>query len=150
MRIRKILPLALLAIGSLFMLTSCDRLLDFIFSSNTINVNVQAYDLKYVGYVTGGTITVVVTGSSGTTYQAGPSTYEYLDAYYNANYNFSFGRLPNDTYTIYTYYTGAIFGGGATSTYYFYDPLLLLSTAITLPYSGGGSTNLANVIVVMP
>ena len=41
MRIRKILPVLLLAVGSLFLLTSCDALLDAIFSNNTITVYVS-------------------------------------------------------------------------------------------------------------
>ena len=36
MKIRKILPLVLLALASVFLLSSCDALLDAIFSNNTI------------------------------------------------------------------------------------------------------------------
>lgn len=43
MKIRKILLLVLLAAGSVFLLSSCDALLDAIFANNTVTVYVSAY-----------------------------------------------------------------------------------------------------------
>jgi hypothetical protein len=148
MRIRKILPLALLAVGMLFMLTSCDKLLDFIFSSNTINVNVQAPISNYYTYAAGGTVTVYLYGN-GTTYQAGPEACQYVDGYGYANYTFSFSKLPNDTYSITTVYSGLHHTGTGSATF-FYDPVNYYTNWITMPYSGGGSPATANVVVVMP
>ena len=44
MKMRKILPLVLLAVGSVFLLSSCDAMLDAIFSNNTVNVYVSEYN----------------------------------------------------------------------------------------------------------
>lgn len=155
MRIRKILPLALLAIGTTFALTSCDKLLDAIFPTNTIYVTVQAPIVKYTGYQVGGAVTVILTSYGGTTYQAGPAPYSYPDIYGNANYTFSFAKLPNDTYTLQAYYLGYYYNGVATVYGYgptqtaFYDPLNTYTNAITMPYSHGGSPNSASIVVVL-
>ena len=41
MKMRKLLPLVLLAVGALFLLSSCDAMLDAIFPSNQIYVDVE-------------------------------------------------------------------------------------------------------------
>lgn len=61
MKIRKILPLLLLAFGSVFLLSSCDALLDAIFSNNTISVYVSVYIPSY-GYSPYDTVSVSVSG----------------------------------------------------------------------------------------
>ncbi len=38
MRVKKLIPLILLAVGALFLLSSCDQILDALYANNTINV----------------------------------------------------------------------------------------------------------------
>jgi hypothetical protein len=155
MRIRKILPLALLAVGMLFMLTSCDKLLDFIFSSNTINVTVEAYAPKYY-YGTQGTITLTLYDSSGNPTVAGPVASSNNDGYW-VFYNFSFPKLANGTYQMTASYSGYLNGsylitpGGPWFNNYFFDPSGNYTYQVTLPYSATGvSPNNISVTLVMP
>ena len=52
MKIRKILPVLLVAIASVVMLSSCDAILDVIFANNTVTFYVSANILNY-GYRSG-------------------------------------------------------------------------------------------------
>ena len=146
MRIRKILPLALLAIGTLFALTSCDKLLDAIFASNTINVTVKVAWSDHLSYASGGYVGVVVTGSDSSVYSA--TAYStFVDGSGYVNYGFSFPKLGDATYGIATTYYGP--ATGTTYTNAFYDPTNYYGTSITLPYIYGGSETSVSVISVL-
>ena len=43
MRAKKLLPLILLAVGALFLLSSCDAILDAIYANNTLDVTVDVF-----------------------------------------------------------------------------------------------------------
>jgi hypothetical protein len=115
MKIRKILPLLLLAFGSVFLLSSCDALLDAIFSNNNINVYISSYIPGrgfYPGY---DTMTVVLTGP----YSASVSThYEGDDGLY-MYWSISIPKLPDGSYSVYVVYThpyGIVTGTWFSST----------------------------------
>jgi hypothetical protein len=151
MRIRKILPLALLAVAMLFMLTSCDKLLDWIFPSNTINVTVQAFAPRYFTYPAS-VVTVTINGPGGVLQSSEVSTY--LDGAGFVDYTFSFPRLVNGTYSVSASYSGSISAvltpGGPYSSSFFFDPSNAYTNAVTLPYSYGGSPTSVGLLLIMP
>ena len=96
MKIRKILPLILLAIASVVLLSSCDALLEAIFATNTIKVYVYAYIPTYGYYPGTDYVTVAVSGTasaSGTAYSDG---YDGLYMYWSL----SIPKLPDGTYSV--------------------------------------------------
>lgn len=103
MKIRKILPLLLLAIGSVFLLSSCDAMLDAIFSNNTINVNVSASIASYnylSSYLTD-SVSVEIVGPTGVSTTAGYTGSDYYYLYWGN----SIPKLSNGLYTVtVTYY----------------------------------------------
>ena len=124
MKIRKLIPLAILAVVAVVALSSCDAMLDAIFSKNQITVDVQVatssypvnYDY-YNGY--GAYVTATITDSSGKT--ASQNTYYYSSANSSTiDYNFTFPNLSDGTYTIsstyYSYYNGGTYYSASTST----------------------------------
>jgi hypothetical protein len=96
MKMRKILPLALLAIASVFLLSSCDALLDAIFAKNTINIYVSA-DWTVHGYT--GTDYVSFQISNGSTIVTGNLGYSGNDSRY-MYWDISVPDLPDGTYTV--------------------------------------------------
>jgi hypothetical protein len=132
MRIRKILPLALLAVGALFMLTSCDAMLDAIFPANSLTVYVQVPASYYLDYATA-TMKVEVTSTAGTTYVAGPVTELALDSLGNVNYSFSFPSLSNGTYYVVSTYDGPYYK--AVQPQFSTDGGVTYMSTIKLPYS---------------
>jgi len=150
MRIRKILPLVLLAVGTLFMLTSCDKLLDFIFASNTINVDAQVVTGVYPRWQNS-SVSATLAGT-GTSYSAGPTYASYPDSAGYAHYTFSFPKLSNDTYTLtltLSYYgsTGVPAGLYAPNDYYTDGILTSVGTtvSVTMPYSSGNPSSVTVV-----
>ena len=144
MRVKKLLPLILLAVGALFLLSSCDAILDALYANNTINVAVTVYNSVHSpGYASPySSVSVTLGGASGGTQSA------YLDTYVPGSYGLyvlpPFKKLPNGSYTITTtYYDGSLAMGWQTVS--FYDPGNNYTTSLSLPY--GGSTT-ANVNVV--
>ena len=127
MKIRKLLPLVLLAIASVFLLSSCDALLDAIFANDTINVYVSAY-IPTWGYNPGGdTVSVAISGPTNATATA---SYTGNDAYY-MYWSVAVPKLSDGTYTVtVTFYN---WDTRASSTY----------QIVTLP-TGSGSHS-ANV-----
>lgn len=125
MRVKNVLPLILLAVGALFLLSSCDQILDAIYANNTINVtvNVSSLDTGYAN--TSSYIQVVLSGATGATATAGANTI-YPGSY--SVFSLPFNRLPNGDYTITAYYYGY-----HASTYYQYGPQ---SLSLSMPYNG--------------
>jgi hypothetical protein len=140
MKVRKLLPLAILAVIAVVSLSSCDALLDALFSKNQITVDVQVPTYStpfnedaFNGY--GASITATLTDSSGK--QISGTTYNY-SSYDNSyiHYLVTFSNQPDGTYyvdsTYYSYYWGYTYTAGTTS---------ITATA----GSGGGSGNSVTV-----
>ena len=88
MKIRKILPLVILALASVFLLSSCDALLDAIFSNDTITVYISAYIPTYCTQVAPNTYVLSSGTDTMTVNISGPSP---LTA--NCNYTGNDGQL---------------------------------------------------------
>ena len=99
-KMRKILPLVLLAIAAMFMLSSCDAMLDAIFANNTINVQVSARITQYGFFPSYDTVTVYITGPTNVTVNA---SYTGNDGYYMYWY-VSVPKLNNGTYNVQAVY----------------------------------------------
>jgi hypothetical protein len=97
MRIRKILPLVLLAVGSVFLLTSCDALLDGIFGQNTVTVYASARILTYGYFPSTDYVTVSVAGKNAT------ANYDGYDGVY-MYWSIQIPGISDGTYTVTTTY----------------------------------------------
>jgi hypothetical protein len=134
MKIRKLLPLVLLAVASLFFLSSCDQLLDAIFSGdNTLNMYVQVTKASHVDWAVSTSTVSLYNGAGSLVAQqtVSASTYDGTYGYFYV----SFTKLAKGTYTVYSSYAGGVGDLGAT-TWYFEDPnTLAYINSITLPDS---------------
>jgi hypothetical protein len=150
MKMRKLLPLVLLAVGALFMLSGCDAMLDAIFQDNQITVDVfvtippypglgQYYYDWYYGTgtvtltlydVTAGTNKVVVSGRTGYTSTA-------------SHFVFPFTKLKSDTYMVTAVYTSAYYSSPGPNSI-FYDPSGTIMgspfSSIAMPYVNAGDS----------
>jgi len=143
MRVKKLLPLILLAVGAVFLLSSCDAILDAIYANNTINVTVEIPN-AYPGYNNPYSyVTVTLGGASGAT-ESVSVTNPGLLASYGYYYLPSMKKLPNGNYSITTQYYDAS-NGNTYQVSDFYDPGNNLVTSMSLPYGG---SNTANVVVL--
>ncbi len=92
MRAKKLLPLILLAVGALFLLSSCDAILDAIYANNTLDVTVDVSHFD-TGYANPSSyVEVTLTGASGASSTANANTI------YTGNYStfdVPFSKLPN-------------------------------------------------------
>jgi len=141
MRVKKLLPLILLAVGALFLLSSCDAILDAIYANNTIDVNVRVYlNGSSPGYASAySSVTVTVGGASGATASTGVSDFNgtYADYYVP-----SIKKLPNGTFNITTdYYDGV--SGVTWRTTAFVDPSGYTVGSITMPYGGSNTATVS-------
>ncbi len=104
MKMRKILPLVILAAGALFLLSGCDALLDAIFQNNQITVDVWVVASTHPDYAVGNShvTTTLYDTNSGSTYTSSASWQSY-DGYY-VHYYMSFTKLPSDTFQITSVY----------------------------------------------
>jgi hypothetical protein len=150
MKTRRILPLVLLAVVALFALSSCDQMLDAIFSSNQITVNVRVDGLVFTDYYYPGSyVQVVLSGSDGSTYTSGQSAVYTVDSLSYVHYSFTFPKLPSVTYTLAATYHGSYYGN--YYRYSFTDPSGPPPvTSITMPYKSGGSSSSVVVDVTFP
>lgn len=147
MKMRKILPLIILAVGSFFLLSGCDAMLDAIFATNQITVDVAVtippypsvaryyYDWAYgVGAVTltftdinTGAVTVVTSGRTG------------YDAV-SSHFVFPFTKLKGDIYTIAAVYSSVYYPPYTYGTSTFYDPSGVPLGSISMPYTNSGDS----------
>jgi hypothetical protein len=139
MKIKRIIPLVLLALVSVFLLTSCDEMLKSIYkldaNNNSITVTVAmdtAYYTDYASHPVYGVLTGV--GSPVTT----SATYDYT--YYGyAYYTLSFSNLADGTYYLQTFFdhqgTGQYVYPDPT-TNFFTDPAGNSVSSISMPWSG--------------
>jgi hypothetical protein len=156
MKMRKLLPLVLLAVGSLFLLTSCDALLDAIFASNQIQVQVSVYrgtnpltDIyqdwlhQYPSTVTL-TLTDITEGSNSTVvtgWDGRDSNYLYFDV--------SYIKLKDHTYTLTAYYHSIYSGFTYGPVTVFYDPNSVPMGSINMPYHNSGDSTGRSVNLYM-
>ena len=96
MKIRKMLPLALLALCAVFLLSSCDAMLDAIFSNNTITVYVSTNMFPYGAYYSSDSVTVTVSGPTFATATARHTGYSGWYDYWEV----SVPKLSDGTYTV--------------------------------------------------
>jgi hypothetical protein len=139
MRLKKLLPLILLAVGTLFLLSSCDAILNALYANNTI-IPTVAVSIAHIDFSIA-SVQVNLGGASGgvsSAYFSGTTSGGY--AYY---YCPSLTRLPNGTYTITTSYYGT---SHTYLTNSFQDPSGATVTSITMPYDGSTSANVLSVI----
>ena len=144
MRVKKLLPLILIAVGALFLLSSCDALLDAIYASNTIDVNVRVYlSGSSPGYNSPySSVTVTIGGASGATVSTSPTDYVLGGSPYADYILPSVKKLPNGTYTITTtYYDGA--SGVTWQTTSFVDPSGYTVGSIAMPYGGSNTATVS-------
>jgi len=104
MKIRKILPLVLLALCAVFLLSSCDAMLDFIFSNNTITVYVSARIPWYGYFPNSDYVTVDVAGPTSATATAGYPSNDGLYMYWSV----TVPKLSDGNYTVTAYYNHPI------------------------------------------
>ncbi len=133
MKIRKILPLVVLAVTAFLLLSGCDAMLDAIFSKDQISVDVAVYTPSHSDYAVGGYVLVQIWNTSGTPSMISQDT-KYWDAWsnYYAHYYFNYANLKDGTYTVYAYYypvVGPTYGA-------VYSPV---QTA-TMPYPNSGDS----------
>jgi hypothetical protein len=132
MRVKKLLPLILLAVGALFLLSSCDAILDALYANNTINVTPTVSN-AYPGAVSPKSyVNVIISGATGGTQTA---YYSYTSSSVNYYDTLSFSKLPNGNYTIAAYYFEYAGGG----TYLEYGPQY---QSLSMPYNGSSSADL--------
>jgi len=141
--------LLLLAICSVFLLSSCDALLDAIFSNNTINVNVSAsiYNYNFLNSYQSDSVSVAIVGPTGASATASYSgaDYDYLywgvsvpklaDGLYTVTvtYYHPYGYQPAGYSSVYGY---TVFKGGSGVTTYYQ-----ITQAVSLP--AGSSHNVS-------
>jgi hypothetical protein len=112
MKIRRILPVVILAVGSLFLLSGCDALLDAIFQNNQILVDVRIYGGRFpldwseaYNYgLNSGLVTLYLTDTNTGVTTTTSGYWSSADIYY-VHYAFNFTGLKNDVYEITAYYT---------------------------------------------
>jgi hypothetical protein len=143
MKIRKILPLVLLAVGSVFLLSGCDAILNAIFQNNQISVDVAVvssvgvYNDYLGGFNPQVTCYVYDSSNNPVSLSGGWSSY---DGYF-VHFNFGFTKLKNDTYHFAAQYSGynggirgsngSVYDGNQPSTSFI---ALATSPFLTMPY----------------
>ena len=111
MKMRKILPLVILAVGALFLLSGCDAMLDAIFQKDNIDVDVAVpaaqYSFVYNDYYYGTNpqVTCNLYDASGSPITATSAGWSYWDGTY-LHFTMSFKNLKDNTYTFYAAYAG--------------------------------------------
>jgi len=110
MKTRKLLPLIILAVAAVLALSSCDALLDGIFPSNQISVDVAVNTTSghHTDFLTGGYVSLQLTG---------PGVSSSASAYYGswdglyAHYYFTFTDLRDGGYNLSATYVGSLSSG---------------------------------------
>ena len=149
MKIRKTLPLVLLAVAALFLLTSCDAMLDAIFPvpTNTLTVWVPIsqtihpywHSTDVTVYLYNGANSLVAQQTVG--YDSGTT------AFPKAWYVATFSKLANGTYSLVAAYPGG--SDPSASTSFFYDPnTSAVVSTISLPDANPSDSSGKTVSVV--
>jgi hypothetical protein len=152
MKMRKILPIVILAVGSLFLLSGCDALLDAIFSSDVIYLDVWVQGTTHADFANGGSYENVMLMDGSLTVVANVSQYySSYDGNY-AHYYFTFNKLKDGTYYLSTTYVGQITGGHGTSSNLYDSGGSFIGGSVTFPdKSLGDSTgHTVNIKMLAP
>jgi hypothetical protein len=148
MKMRKLLPLAILAVVALVALSSCDAMLDAIFSKNSIKVDAwvyapyTAYPSAYWDYYyNSGSVTVSLSGAASTSQSV--NSYSSYDGTY-IHYILNFNGLADGTYYPSATFTGYYYGGTTAASTQIYNSsgtATISYSSITMPYTGTYSTD---------
>jgi hypothetical protein len=152
MKMRKILPLAILAVGAAVLLSGCDALLDAIFSKNVINLDVWVQGSTHADFTVGASYENVMLMDSSFNVVSSPSQYyNAFDGSY-AHYYYTFTNLKDGTYYLTTYYYGAFSGFHASTSVIYSGGFVTGSTSLSMPNTGYGDTSghTANVVMIAP
>jgi hypothetical protein len=153
MKTRKILPLVLLAVGSLFILSGCDAILDAIFASNQIQVQVTAYKNTGLDFLAdwtfqrSSTVTLTLQDLTGNTQTSTISSWDGIDSNY-LYFNFAFTSLKDHTYAITAVYYSPTSGFTHSQTTFF-DPHNVPMMSISMPYRNPGDSTGRSVNLYM-
>lgn len=138
-KIKRIIPLVVLALLSVFLLTSCDQMLKSIYkldaNNNQITVNVAMDTYTHPDYY----LHQMVVNLAGTSTAKLSAYYDYT--YYGyAYYTVTFSGLADGVYTIDTFWdvldTGTYGGGSAPYETWFYDANNSYTNSVSMPWNG--------------
>jgi len=143
MKMRKLLPLVLVAVGALFLLSGCDAMLDAIFPSNQIYVDVEVskadfpvdWGAVYHLGASPGTVTLQLLDVNSAGVTTATETWTNVDLSY-IHFPFVFTKLKDDTFQLIATYTSLFYGQHSISV--FYDPSGIPLTSISMPYHNSG------------
>jgi hypothetical protein len=151
-KIRKLIPLAILAVVAVVALSSCDAMLDAIFSKNSISVDV-AVGLDAAGHYSAlwstaayndgnnnGLYSVAVSLSGPTNVSSSSYTGKYWDGYYE-HYYFTFNNLADGAYYPSVSYSGYYWGSNSNEYVADSSGIYVIATPIDMPYTGSYATD---------
>jgi hypothetical protein len=139
MKMRKLLPVLIIAVGSVFLLSGCDAILDAIFQNNQITVDVSVSSGYALDYASGnGTVTLTLTDVTSGTPTTVASTRTGFDSV-SSHFVFAFTKLKSDTFTVNASYTSAYYTSPLPMNS-FLDPSNNALTQITMPYTNSGDS----------
>ena len=125
MKMRKILPLVILAVGALFVLSGCDAMLDAIFDNSQLFVSVRVsntfapldYAATYTYGTNAGRVQVKLTDLSTLETTSATTYWTSISGGY-VYYDINFTGLKGDSYQVDVKYADTYDGSGITSTTY--------------------------------
>jgi hypothetical protein len=131
--------LVLPAVSLALVLTGCGQLMNVIYPSNAIAVDVRVLTSTHADWAQpGSTVSVSATSDAGQTFSQTATSGSFDGTY--AHFQVTLTKLPNQKYTLVTSYTS----GASGSTYYaspapddFFDPSGTELNMIQMPYASG-------------
>jgi hypothetical protein len=141
MKIKKLLPLVLLAVTAVLMLSSCDAMLDAIFPSNQISVDVmvnKASNPSFFSdwyYGTPSTVTLTLLDNNTGVSSTLSGGWTDIDSKY-VHYVFTFLKLKDHVYSFTAYYSSVTAGGPPFLQTQFWDGSTGMY-AVQMPYRTG-------------
>ena len=137
MKVRKMRPLLILAVGAVVLLSSCNALLDAIYPPNTIYLDVAVNVSTHTDYLISSANAQLHDNSYGnllvSSVDAAASRHNRWSGSGYVHYYFTFARLDNDTYTVTATYNSSA-GTGTPPTNY------IPTNNFTFPYSNSGGS----------
>jgi hypothetical protein len=152
MKMRKLLPVLIIAVGSVFLLSGCDAILDAIFQTDVINVDVWVQGTSHADFANGGsTENLMLMDSSLNTLQNVTQSYSSYDGTF-AHYYFSFSKLKDGLYYLTTSYTGQIIGFRGPSSNIYDNNGTFVGGSVTLPDKtlGDSTGHTVNIRMLAP
>ncbi|MGA2378587.1 MAG: hypothetical protein ABSG85_04705 [Spirochaetia bacterium] len=150
MKMRKLLPLVLLAVGALFLLSGCDAMLDAIFPTNQIYVDVAINKASYPNdwfntwhfgsYP--GTVTLQLYDVKSGSFTTATGSWMSVDYNY-IHFAFVFTKLNDDTFELTANYLSVNYGPSGPNPI-FYDPSGIRMgfpvSSVSMPYKNSGDS----------